>query len=65
MDKKLKVGDCVSFIIDRAPKGSMMRKGQRHAGYIVRSWNTMYGQRVTVQDSSGFTYTVYASVAQI
>ena len=54
VDRKLVIGACHSFIADRTPRGSLQRPGSRLAGTIV----AIRGNRVTLQDGSGFRYTV-------
>jgi hypothetical protein len=56
VEQKVKIGDCVSFTIEKSPT-RLMRSGTRHAGTVV----LIRGERVTVLDSNGFRYTVRAS----
>jgi hypothetical protein len=60
-EPRVSVGACVSFIIEKAPRGSLRHSGQRHAGYV----KAVRGERVTVEDESGFRYTVNASSCKV
>lgn len=49
----INVGDVVSFIVERAPRGGT-KSGKMTAGTIVR----LFGERATIRDGSGFEYTI-------
>lgn len=51
---KRAVGNCVTFTIEKAPRGSLMKSGMRHSGYI----RAIRGERVTIEDVNGYRFTV-------